>query len=68
MFKSAFQIVLGIFCTLWGYRIIGPKEGASQLSDNYHNKLGKHLKWLGPTIVVVFSIDLIIINMAGTAT
>ena len=68
MFKSIFQIILGVFCTLWGYRIISPKKGVSELSDKYHNMFGKHLKWLGPVIIVMSTINLIINNMAGTAT
>lgn len=55
---KTFPIVAGILATLIGYRIFGPKPGVNSKIDSWHNKWLKHLKWLGPLLVLFYSLQL----------
>ena len=46
------SIVGGIVAILIGFRVIGPKPEANPKFDTFYAKMGKHLKWLGPLIIL----------------
>jgi hypothetical protein len=48
----AISIVGGAMALLIGYRLIGPKPGINPKFDAFHGKWGKHLKWLGPVVIL----------------
>ena len=49
---NAFPIFSGVIALLVGYRLIGPKPRDNPKFDMFHSKWAKHLKWLGPIIIV----------------
>jgi len=46
------SVLGGIGGALIGFRVIGPKPGTNPKFDEFHKKWGKHLKWLGPLVIV----------------
>lgn len=45
-------IVGGIVAILIGFRLVGPKPETNPKFDAIYEKWGKHLKWLGPFIII----------------
>jgi hypothetical protein len=43
----------GVYGTLLGLRVVGPKLGSNEKFDAMHAKWIKHFKWLGPLLIVI---------------
>ena len=60
--KAVVFFLLGVFCTLLGFRRIGSPPGANHMDDTWHRWFGKHLRWIGPLItigaIVMFAAEL----------
>ena len=46
-----------ILAALYGFRVLGPKEGVNAQFDSLHAKYMKHLKWIGPLSAVFNTIN-----------
>jgi hypothetical protein len=51
--EGSIPILIGIWATLTGNRLIGPKPGTSPREDLYHKKFGAMNRLLGPVLIVV---------------
>ena len=60
----SFSILFGLLVSLLGFRVLGPKPGANQKYDVFYGQWGKHLKWLGPLMVVFGVIQITIAVLA----
>lgn len=60
--EALIPLVGGLICTLYGFRLIGPKPGQNPKQDEWHAKWGRHMKWLGP-VVIAFAIVLFAMNL-----
>lgn len=65
LFDQSISIVGGILATLMGFRVFGPKLGANSKFDVLHAKWFKHLKWLGPMLIVIASSQLAVSAFAA---
>ena len=50
--EGAVMFLGGLYGTLLGFRIAGKKPGADPKWDAWYEKFGRHLKWLGPALMV----------------
>lgn len=46
----------GVLATLFGFRIVGKRAHM----DAWHAKWGKHMKWLGPIVILFAVVQLLI--------
>ena len=53
----------GLWATLLGHRIVGKKLGEDAKWDAWYKRFGRHLKWLGPA-VMVFAVILLLIRFS----
>jgi|GEM_PF-1297522 hypothetical protein len=51
-------ILGGAVAMLIGFRIFGPKPTTNPKFDAFYNSYGKHLKWLGPVLIVFALINI----------
>jgi hypothetical protein len=58
------SIVLGVVTLLVGFRVIGPKVGTNPRYDVLHVRWLKHLKWLGP-LMILFAATQIMLKVVG---
>jgi hypothetical protein len=65
LIDSSLSIVVGIVVTLIGFRLLGPKPGINGKFEALHAKWLKHLKWLGPLMIVFASAQLITSAFTG---
>jgi hypothetical protein len=49
----AIPMAAGVYGTLLGLRVVGPKLGSNEKFDTMHTKWIKHFKWLGPLLIVI---------------
>jgi len=54
----AISILTGVALTLVGFRVIGPKRDKSSKYELFYSTWIKHLRWLGPLVVLIFSVHL----------
>jgi hypothetical protein len=45
-------VLVGVFFSLLGYRVIGPKPGTNPRADNFYRLWGRSLRILGPIMIV----------------
>ena len=64
MIDFSISVLGGIVALLLGYRVLGPKSGANPKYDAFYLKWAKHLKWLGP-VIIVFALVQIAIAVRG---
>jgi hypothetical protein len=50
---SAIMFFAGFYGVLVGFRVIGKKPGVDPAYDAKHAKYLRHLKWLGPALMVI---------------
>lgn len=55
---KAIAFLVFLYLTLLGFRVVGKKPGESARYDDWHNRYGRHMKWLGP---VVMTIDVLLL-------
>jgi hypothetical protein len=68
LIDQSLSVSSGIIAMLIGFRVFGPKPGANQKFDSLHTKWLKHLKWFGPLLIVIASIQLIVSVFAGSSS
>lgn len=51
-------ILGGVVAMLIGFRIFAPKPVTNPKFDALYNSYGKHLKWLGPVLIVFALINI----------
>ena len=68
LIDQSLSIIGGILATLIGFRLFGPKPGSNEKFDSLHTKWLKHLKWLGPLLIVIASCQLIASVFASNAS
>ncbi len=56
------SLISGVISVLLGFRVIGPKYGTNPKYDTLYTKWVKHLKWLGP-LVILFAVAQIAIKI-----
>jgi hypothetical protein len=49
----AIPMAAGVYGTLLGLRVVGPKPGSNEKFDAMHAKWIKHFKWLGPLLIMM---------------
>ena len=60
------SVLGGVLALLVGYRVLGPKAGADPKYDAFYLKWARHLKWLGP-VIIVFALVQIAVAVFGRA-
>lgn len=61
------SLISGIISVLLGFRLIGPKYGTNQKYDALYSKWIKHLKWLGPLVILFAAAQIAIKVIEGKA-
>jgi hypothetical protein len=52
LLDNLITIIGGVIAILIGFRVVGPKPQKNPMYDEMYLKWGKHLKWLGPVMIV----------------
>ena len=52
LIENGVLVVVGIWLTLLGYRIVGHKPGANPTNDAWFKKHGWMFRWGGPVMIV----------------
>jgi PsbP len=63
----AIPIAAGVYATLLGLRVVGPKLDRNDKFDAMYTKWIKHFKWLGPLLIVITVLVAAFRAHAGTA-
>ncbi len=50
---AAIPFLVGVYCLLIGFRVIGSKPGADPKYDEWHARFGPFLKVAGPILFIV---------------
>jgi hypothetical protein len=58
------SVLGGVLALLVGYRVLGPKVGTNPKYDTFYLKWAKHMKWLGP-LIIVFALVQIALAVVG---
>jgi hypothetical protein len=51
--NAAIPFIVGIYCLLVGFRVVGKKPGADPKYDEWHARFGIFLKIAGPVLMAV---------------
>jgi hypothetical protein len=54
----AISLVAGVLATLLGFRLLGPRPDRNPGYDAFHRKWAKHLRWIGPLLIVLALIQI----------
>jgi hypothetical protein len=57
---ASISALAGLMALLYGFRYLGPKPGANPRYEMHYRKWVRHLKWLGPLLVVFAGIQIVI--------
>jgi hypothetical protein len=58
--NAAIPFVVGVFCLLSGFRVIGKKPGADPKFDQWHARFGTFLKVAGVVLILLAGLYLVI--------
>jgi hypothetical protein len=53
LINAAIPFVVGVYCLLVGFRVVGSKPGANPKYDEWHAKFGIFLKVAGPVLMLL---------------
>jgi len=59
---SLIMPLVGVLFTLYGFQVLGNKEHPRY--EEWYGKWGRHLKWLGPLLIVI-GLILFAVKMSG---
>ena len=57
--NAAIPFCVGVYCLLFGFRIVGKKPGVDPKFDEWHTRFGIFLKITGPVLIVLAIIFLV---------
>jgi hypothetical protein len=57
---ASISALAGVMALLYGFRYLGPRPGANPRYEMHYRKWVRHLKWLGPLLVVFAGIQIVI--------
>jgi hypothetical protein len=53
LINAAIPFLVGVYCLLVGFRIVGSKPGVNPKYDRWHTRFGPFLKLAGPVLMAV---------------
>ena len=53
LINAAIPFLVGVYCFLVGFRIVGNKPGVNPKFDEWHARFGIFLKLAGPVLMVI---------------